>query len=100
MTSQQARAYEFIRHYWGEHKRSPSYEELKIEIGLASKAAVHRIVHGLESRGFVITQRYKARSITIRSTDIRCPNCQHCFDPALVGADPQAARFRIGKGAT
>ncbi len=45
---------------------SPSYEEMKIELGLNSKSGIHRLVTALEERGFIKRLHNKARAIEIR----------------------------------
>ena len=42
---------------------SPSYEEICIELNLKSKSGVHRIVKGLEERGYIEHLENKARAI-------------------------------------
>ena len=42
---------------------SPSYEEICIELNLKSKSGIHRIVKGLEERGYIEHLENKARAI-------------------------------------
>lgn len=44
---------------------APSCGDLAAELGLASKAAAHRLLEGLEERGWISRMHYKARAITI-----------------------------------
>ncbi len=41
---------------------SPSYQEICIKLSLKSKSGIHRIVKGLEERGYVKHLENKARS--------------------------------------
>lgn len=44
----------------------PSYDEIAHELDLASKAGVHRLVMGLQNRGWVDRRPGSARSIVLR----------------------------------
>lgn len=44
---------------------SPSFEELKVELALASKNSVVRLVRALKDRGLIDYLPYRARSIRI-----------------------------------
>lgn len=54
MTHQQQKLLRFIERYQAEHDGvSPSFVEMAAELGLASKANIHRIVSALEQQGKV-----------------------------------------------
>ncbi len=42
---------------------SPSYDEICIHLSLKSKSGIHRIVHALEERDFIVKHKNKARSL-------------------------------------
>ena len=42
---------------------SPSYDEMRKEMGLASKSGIHRLVEALEERGCLVRDKNRARSI-------------------------------------
>ena len=44
---------------------SPSFEEMKIALGLKSKSGIHRLINALEERGFIKRLHNKARAIKI-----------------------------------
>jgi len=44
---------------------SPSYEEMKLALGLKSKSGVHRLIDALEERGFLKRLPHRARAIEI-----------------------------------
>lgn len=44
---------------------SPSHKELANELCLASTGAVNRLIHGLESRGWISVGRGRQRAISI-----------------------------------
>mgnify|MGYP003431531834 CR=1 FL=1 len=51
-------------------QRTPSFEEMKVALGLKSKSGVHRLVEALEERGFIFRRRNRARAIIVRSGDL------------------------------
>lgn len=44
---------------------TPSFDEMRAALGLASKGGVHRLIDGLEERGFIRRLRRKARAIEV-----------------------------------
>ena len=44
---------------------SPSFEQIKIHLGLASKSGVHRLIQGLKERGHVAYIPGRHRSLTV-----------------------------------
>lgn len=49
---------------------SPSFDEMKEALGLKSKSGVHRLITGLEERGFIRRMPHRARALDIvRSAD-------------------------------
>jgi len=49
---------------------SPSFDEMKNALGLKSKSGIHRLVSGLEERGFIRRLAHKARALEV----IRLPD--------------------------
>ena len=49
---------------------SPSFDEMRLAMGLASKSGVHRMIQALSDRGFVYFSFARRRSISV----IRLPN--------------------------
>jgi repressor LexA len=45
---------------------APSYKEMSHELGLRSRASVHRVVMALEERGYITRLPHRARTIAIR----------------------------------
>lgn len=66
LTKRQRDLLNYIREYVGTHGFSPSFEEMKDALDLASKSGVHRLVNGLEERGFIESLHGQARSIKLR----------------------------------
>ena len=44
---------------------TPSFEEMMTKVGLKSKSGIHRLISGLEERGFIKKLPFKARAIEI-----------------------------------
>jgi repressor LexA len=55
----------------------PSFDEMKVALGLKSKSGIHRLITGLEERGFIKRLPHRARALEI----IRLPE----------GSEPKAA---------
>lgn len=67
MTVRQRALLMFVRAYIGRYGVAPSFEEMKSGLGLASKAGIHRMITGLEERGFLTHAPRRARSIRLVS---------------------------------
>ena len=65
LTSKQLQLLNFLRKSFKNNKISPSFEEMKIALGLKSKSGIHRLVSALEERGFIKRLHNKARAIKI-----------------------------------
>ncbi|WP_054312109.1 hypothetical protein [Mesorhizobium sp. 1M-11] len=68
MTARQRELLVFVRTYIVRHGVAPSFEEMKSGLGLASKAGIHRMIAGLEDRGFITHAPRRARSIRLVSS--------------------------------
>lgn len=62
-TSKQKEFMDFLVRYIAEHHISPSYDEIKDGLGLASKSGIHRLVMSLLERGAITQRASRARSI-------------------------------------
>jgi repressor LexA len=51
---------------------SPSFEEMKAALGLRSKSGIHRLITGLEERGFIRRLPHRARALEV----LRLPDTQ------------------------
>ncbi|MBB5762125.1 hypothetical protein HNR01_001745 [Methylorubrum rhodesianum] len=65
ITPQQRRVLDYISGYLAEHGCAPSYQEIGDSIGVLSKSGVHRLVHGLVSRGHLSLSPGRGRTITL-----------------------------------
>lgn len=76
----------------------PSYDEMKDALGLKSKSGIHRLITGLEERGFIRRLPHKARALEILKKPqnmIDDPPVKGGFEPRFVdgsfGTDTQDA---------
>ena len=44
---------------------SPSFDEMKLALGLQSKSGIHRLITGLEERGFIKRLAHRARALEV-----------------------------------
>jgi len=83
LTKQQYDLLLFLEKRLKETGVSPSYDEMKVAMDLKSKSGIHRLITGLEERGFIRRLPHRARAIEI----IRMPENQNPLDSPLT-ADP------------
>lgn len=62
----------FIHKHLGEHGVSPSFDEMKEALNLRSKSGIHRLITGLEERGFIRRLPHRARALEV----VRLPENQ------------------------
>ena len=65
LTGQQSCLLRFIESRLAEGDVSPSFEEMRLHLGLRSKSGVHRLVEGLRERGCVVRLPHRARSLRV-----------------------------------
>ncbi len=65
LTIKQRELLNFLQIYENKHKASPSFDEMRVAIGLASKSGIHRLIVGLEERGFIRRLANRARAVEI-----------------------------------
>jgi len=65
LTKKQYKLLDFIDKYQKRSGISPSFEEMKIGLGLKSKSGIHRLVKNLEDRGFVRRLPNRARALEV-----------------------------------
>lgn len=63
LTRRQSDLLAFIKRYSAEHGYAPSYDEMKVGIGIVSKSGIHRLVSGLRERGAITARANLARSV-------------------------------------
>jgi repressor LexA len=55
----------YIHKHLGEHGVSPSFDEMKAALNLKSKSGIHRLISGLEERGFIRRLPHRARALEV-----------------------------------
>jgi SOS-response transcriptional repressor LexA len=66
MTAKQRDLLAFIRFFTAENDGvPPTYREMQDHMGVASMSGLHRLVSGLEERGFIRKLEHRARSIVV-----------------------------------
>ena len=65
LTRKQYELLVFIERRLGESGVSPSFDEMKDALGLRSKSGIHRLITGLEERGFIRRLPHRARALEI-----------------------------------
>lgn len=74
---------------------SPSFDEMKEALGLASKSGIHRLITALEERGFLRRLPHRARALEVtklptQATTAAPPKGRAPFKPQLVDAGADA----------
>ena len=68
LTQKQSELLAFLTSHMAEHDVPPSFDEMRDALGLASKSGIHRLVSGLEERGYIRRLANRARAIEILRT--------------------------------
>src|ERR1700754_4038131 len=81
----------FINQRLSEAGVSPSFDEMKEALGLRSKSGIHRLISGLEERGFIRRLPHRARALEV----LRLPE-NHPGEPIapVTAPAPVVERFR------
>lgn len=91
LTAKQKELLLFIHQKIKETGVSPSFDEMKDALDLASKSGIHRLITALEERGFLRRLAHRARALEVlklpdSATPAAPPRGRSAFKPALVGA--------------
>lgn len=65
LTQRQLQLLRFIQNYGREHGVSPSFDEMRSALKLQSKSGIHRLISGLEERGYIRRLAYRARALEV-----------------------------------
>ncbi|MBS0959853.1 MULTISPECIES: transcriptional repressor LexA [Acetobacter] len=65
LTRKQYALLQFIDSYLKKTGFSPSFDEMKTAMGLRSKSGIHRLISGLEERGFLKRHHHRARALEV-----------------------------------
>lgn len=91
LTRKQYELLMYIQDRLGDSGVSPSFEEMKEALGLKSKSGIHRLITGLEERGFIRRLPHRARALEI----VRLPEnaesaglgSKNGFSPKIISND-------------
>jgi repressor LexA len=87
LTRKQHALLTFIDDHLSKDGVPPSYDEMKDALGLKSKSGIHRLITGLEERGFIRRLPHKARALEVlkKPQNIqKTPRSKGVFEPRLV----------------
>ncbi len=96
LTKKQKELLLFIHERIRESGVSPSFDEMKDALNLASKSGIHRLITALEERGFIRRLAHRARALEVlklpeTATASAPPRGRQQFRPSVVdGRGPQA----------
>lgn len=76
-------------------ERAPSFDEMRVALGLRSKSGVHRLVEGLEERGYIRRALNRARAIEIVE-DPHLPNGLSAFNIFDLAAEARRRGLILG----
>ena len=65
LTQRQHQLLKFIQDYLEQHGVPPSFEEMRSALKLKSKSGIHRLITGLEERGYIRRLAYRARALEV-----------------------------------
>ena len=96
LTRKQHELLMFIHERIKETGVSPSFDEMKAALDLASKSGIHRLITALEERGFLRRLPHRARALEVvrlpeQATAAAPPRGRGAFRPTLVEPTPGAA---------
>src|SRR5271155_3271526 len=96
LTRKQHELLMFIHERIKESGVSPSFDEMKEALDLASKSGIHRLITALEERGFLPRLPHRARALEViklpqQATTSAPPRGRGAFRPTLVEASPGGA---------
>lgn len=89
LTRKQHQLLLFIHDHLANRGVSPSFDEMKIALGLRSKSGIHRLITGLEERGFIRRLPHRARALEV----LRLPED---LRPAVPAPVPVPAAEELG----
>jgi len=96
LTRKQHELLMFIHERIKESGVSPSFDEMKEALDLASKSGIHRLITALEERGFLRRLPHRARALEVvklpqQATTAAPPQGRQTFRPQVVEGDRPAA---------
>ena len=93
LTRKQQELLLFIHERLGQDGVSPSFDEMKDALGLKSKSGIHRLITGLEERGFIRRLPHRARALEVlrlpegaENSRAQAPSRNSRFQPNVIKA--------------
>ena len=86
LTKKQSKLYNFLKDKIKKTNVSPSFEEMKIAMGLKSKSGIQRLINGLIERGFIEKKDNKKRAINIVNNSVSKKNNDLIINLPLLGS--------------
>ena len=104
LTKKQLQLLEFIHARVQKESVPPSFDEMKEELGLRSKSGIHRLITGLEERGYITRLAHRARALEITRLPDALAKKSGGFQPRVIDGDrpdsiPPAAKSVESVGA-
>jgi repressor LexA len=91
LTKKQHELLMFINQRLGATGVSPSFDEMKDALNLRSKSGIHRLISGLEERGFIRRLAHRARALEVvklpDEVAIAAPAEKSRFSPTVIRGD-------------
>jgi repressor LexA len=94
LTQRQHQLLQFIHGYLRDHGVPPSFDEMRAALRLRSKSGIHRLITGLEERGYIRRLAYRARALEV----IRLPNGVR-LEPGSTPGSAEANVVQFGRPA-
>jgi len=96
LTSKQKELLLYIHERIKETGVSPSFDEMKEALDLASKSGIHRLITALEERGFLRRLAHRARALEVlklpdSAAPAAPPRGRSAFRPSVVSGEPREA---------
>ena len=92
LTKKQHQLLVYVHDYQNRSGVSPSFDEMKDALGLKSKSGIHRLITGLEERGFIQRLPHRARALEVLRLPENLPARRAGgFDPKVIKGDFKAA---------
>jgi repressor LexA len=94
LTRKQRELLQFIQERLADTGISPSFDEMKDALGLKSKSGVHRLITGLEERGFIRRLPHRARALEVtRLSDDQISRAEPAAGRATASVDSARRGF-------
>ena len=95
LTRKQYELLVYVKRHLDTHGVSPSFDEMKDALALRSKSGIHRLITGLEERGFIRRLPHRARALEVVKLPENHLAAIHGADPARVPpAAPSPGSFQ------